>query len=497
MSPDDLSPDEEPAPAMPVEAAESGMDDASEAESPDAGPRKRRKKKKLPLVAICGRPNVGKSTLFNRIAGRQHAIVHHHAGITRDRAYAVAEHEGKRFRLVDTGGVVDEPVDPVTAKMQEQVREALREARVVLFVLDGQQEVTRVDEDVRDELFRLGKPVVLAINKVDNARLGQQVTDFYSLGLGEPVPISATHNEGIGELLDRVLEHVPRLSPEALAEAEEAELEGGPTKVAIVGKPNVGKSSFINALFNQERVIVTDVPGTTRDAIDNEFTYRGQDYVLIDTAGMRKKGNISYEVERYSVNRSLRAVNRADVALLMIDAIDGVTEQDKRILQYIAERGTGLALVFTKWDLVEDKERAFKQIADHLDRLIPFMKYVPYLTISNVTKQRVTKTLELVDEVAAEATKRIGTGELNRFFEKIREHETAAMRKGKRAKVLYATQASIKPTTFVLFVNQVGLFHFSYTRFIENRLREQYGFKGVPIKLELRAGDGRERPKPS
>ncbi len=438
---------------------------------------------------------MGKSTLFNRIAGRQHAIVHHHAGITRDRAYAFAEYEGKRFRLVDTGGVVDSPVDPVTAKMQEQVREAMREARVILFVVDGQQEITKVDEDVRDELFRLGKPVVLAVNKVDNARLSQQVTDYYSLGLGEPVGISATHNEGVGELLERLTAHLPEISEEAFAEMAAEEVDEGPAKVAIVGKPNVGKSSFVNALFNQERVIVTDVPGTTRDAIDNEFTYQGREYVLIDTAGMRKKGNISYEVERYSVNRSLRSINRADVALLMIDAIEGITEQDKRILQYIAERGTGVVLVFTKWDLVEDKERAFKDIAEEIDRLLPFMKYVPHVTISNVTKQRVTKTLEYVDQVAAEVRKRIGTGELNRFFEKIREHEAAAMRKGKRAKVLYATQASIKPTTFVLFVNQVGLFHFSYVRFIENRLREQYGFVGVPIKIELRPGDGRERHK--
>ena len=448
------------------------------------------KRRTLPLVAICGRPNVGKSTLFNRIIGRQSAIVHGEEGITRDRTYGEAEWRDRRFRLVDTGGVVDSPTDPITHKIQDQVRAALDEARVVIFVLDGQQEITRVDEDLRDELFRLGKPVVLAVNKLDNNRLQLNRTDFYVLGLGDPLAISSTHGLGTDELLDAVVAELPPAVPEEESEDEEASAsEPGITKVAVIGKPNVGKSSFINAILNQERNIVDETPGTTRDAIDIEFEWNDTHYLLIDTAGMRKKGSIRRDVERFSVSRSLRTIRRADVCLVMIEAPEGISEQDKRILSYVQENGRGMVLVWTKWDLIEDKKARLKAIANEIDLKAPFLKHIPSITVSNLSRQRLFKTFEYIDRVAEQVHRRISTGELNAFFDKIRMSSSpASVHKGKQAKILYATQVATKPTTFVLFVNQKRLFHFSYLRFIENRLREAFGFEGVPIKIELREG---------
>lgn len=447
-------------------------------------------KRKLPLVVICGRPNVGKSTLYNRITGKQRAIVHGEEGITRDRSYGTGEWDGRRFRIVDTGGIVENPLDPITQKIQEQVRAALQEARVVIFVLDGQQEITRVDEEIRDELFKYGKPVIVAVNKMDNERLEQNVTDFYALGLGDPYPISSGHGTGIGDLLDAMAQHLPPPSetPDGDAEDDVPRV----TKVAIVGKPNVGKSSFVNAILNQERAIVTDIPGTTRDALDIEFSWKGKEYLLIDTAGLRKKAGIREAVEHFSVSRTLRAVRGADVVLLMIDAVEGLTEQDKRIIGYVEEAGTAMVLVLTKWDLVEDKENRFKAIADEIDLKAPFIKYVPYVTISNITRQRLFTVFEYIDRVALEAERRIGTGELNRLMEEIRATSPPTGSKGQGAKILYATQVSIKPTVFVLFVNRKKLFHFSYLRFIENQLRKHYGFEGVPFKIELREGKPRE-----
>jgi len=446
------------------------------------------KKRNMPLVAICGRPNVGKSTLFNRIIGRQHAIVHKQEGITRDRSYGLAEWKDRRFRIVDTGGIVEKPSDDVVREMQRQVRAALDEAKVVLFVVDGQQEITRIDEELRDELYRLGKPVVLAVNKLDNDRLALNRTDFYTLGIGDPIAVSSGHGLGIEELLDAVIVHLPEQAP-----IEEAHQEPDVTKVAIVGRPNVGKSSFVNALLNEERIIVHETPGTTRDAIDTEFQWQEREYLLIDTAGMRRKARISEDVEHFSIARALRAVRRADVCLVMLEATEGLAEQDARILGYVQEQGAGMILVWTKWDLVENKEARLKQLADEVDLNAPFTKYVPTLTISNKTRQRLFRTLEYVDRVAVQTQKRIPTAELNDFIE-----ETAAARPptgGKRRppKIRYATQAGVKPTTFVLFVNQKRLFHFSYLRYIENRIRERYDFEGVPIRLELREGKPRDR----
>jgi GTP-binding protein len=453
------------------------------------------KKKKLPVVAICGRPNVGKSTLYNRLSGKQQAIIHDEEGITRDRHITTVQWDDYQLRLVDTGGIVENPIDSIVQKMQTQVHMALEEATVIIFLVDGQQELTRIDLELREQLFRYGKPVVLAINKLDNEKLNLNKNDFYELGMGEPIAISSGHNLGIGELKEEVCQHLP--DPKTIEEdgeddGDEEEIpEDKVTRVAIVGKPNVGKSSFINAILNEERTIVDDTPGTTRDAIDIEYNWKGKDYLLIDTAGMRKKAGIKQHVEHFSIARSLRAVRRADICMVMVDATDGIAEQDKRIIGYIQEQGTAMIIVWCKWDLIEDKEQKFKQLKDELDLKVPYLKYVSYMTISNVTRQRLFKTFDLLNEIEIEANRSIGTSELNKFFAELKFKHKPSSVKGKLAKVLYATQGGILPTRFILFVNQKKLFHFSYLRYIENRLRDEYGFKGVPIQIELRE----EKPK--
>lgn len=447
------------------------------------------KKKELPLIAICGRPNVGKSTLFNRITGKARAIVHDEEGITRDRTYGVGDWEGHRFRIVDTGGIIENPVDPVSKQMQDQVRAALSEARVIIFVVDGQADITRTDEEVKEALFRYGKPVVLAANKLDNDKLAQNRFDFYSLGMGEPFAISSGHGTGVSDLMDAVVKHLP--DPATLPEEEE-DTGPRPFRIAVVGKPNVGKSSFINAVMNEPRAIVDDVPGTTRDSIDIDFTWQDKQYVLIDTAGMRKKAGIKKFVEHFSVSRSLRAINRADVCLVMVDAQAGLSEQDKRIIGYCREQGTAMLLVWTKWDLIEEKAERFKALRDNIALKMPQIAHVPFVTISNVTRLRIFDVFKHVETVAEQVEKRVPTAALNKFVEDIRARHAPPTQKGKQAKIRYATQTGIKPTTFVLFVNQKSLFHFSYMRYIENRLRDEYGFQGVPIHIELREGKPRE-----
>lgn len=450
------------------------------------------RKHKLPLVAILGRPNVGKSTLFNRIIGRQSAIVHDLEGITRDRFIAEAEWAGRRFRVVDTGGIMENPIDPISMKMQEQLHHAMAEARVVVFIVDGQSETTRIDEQIRDDLFRLHKPVVLAVNKLDNPDMEMRRYDFFGLGLGEPYAISSGHGTGISDLMDAVVSHLPA-APEAEEAEPEPEPEGRPDvlKVAVIGKPNVGKSSFVNAVLNEDRVIVHDTPGTTRDAIDIEFRWKGREYLLIDTAGLRKKAGIHTPVEHFSVSRSLRAIRRADVCLIMIDAVDGLTDQDKRIIGYVLEQGTAFILVWTKWDLIENRAERFKKIEDDIDFHMAHIAHAPYVTISNVSRQRIFDTFEHVDRVAAAANHRVPTAELNKFLEEVVAKHQAPPVKGKRPKIRYITQTGVKPATFVLFVNKKEIFHFSYIRFVENQLRERYGFAGVPIQIELREGGDR------
>lgn len=447
------------------------------------------KKRDWPLVAICGRPNVGKSTLFNRITGKQTAIVHTEEGITRDRSYGVAQWNGRLFRVVDTGGIVEHPIDPVVKKMQAQVRAALEEAAVIIFVVDGREAITRTDAELCAELFRHGKPVVLAVNKLDNATLAMHRFDFCELGIGAPIAISATHGLGTDELLDAVGDCLP---PAVIAAPEEPEEERAIVKVAVLGKPNAGKSSFINAILNEDRAIVDETPGTTRDALDIEFHWKGHDYLLIDTAGLRKKAGIKRPVEHFSISRALRAVRRADVCLVMVDALEGLTEQDKRIFDYVQEQGAAMVLLWSKWDLIEDKEARFKALSGDIDLKAPFLKYVPFVTISNLTRQRIFAVFEYIDRVAAAAAKRVPTAVLNRLMEDIRAAHTPSSRKGRYAKILYATQAGVKPATFVLFVNQKSLFHFSYLRYIENRIREAFGFEGVPLRIELREG----KPRP-
>lgn len=449
------------------------------------------KKKKLPLVAICGRPNVGKSTLFNRITGKASAIVHDQEGITRDRAYGEAEWHNKRFRIVDTGGIVDNATDSITKKMQLQVREALREAKVIIFVVDGQSELTRLDEEVREELYTYNKPVVLAVNKLDNERLEENRYDFFSMGMGEPYAISSGHGTGVPAMMEAVCKHLPFV-PEEVAEPGEDPTEKKVTRVAIVGKPNVGKSSFINAILNEERTIVDATPGTTRDAIDVEFHWKDKDYLLIDTAGLRRKAGVRESVEVFSVARSLRAARKADVCLIMIDANEGMSEQDKRIVGYCLEAGTAMILVWTKWDLVEKKEAHFKHLKEELARKMPQIHFVPSITISNFERQRLYSVFELVDRVAESSEMRIGTAALNKLLADIKAKHAPPTDKGRAAKIKYMTQASVKPTTFVLFVNTAKLVHFSYQRYIENQIRERYAFEGVPILLELREGEQRE-----
>jgi len=405
--------------------------------------------------------------------------VHGEEGITRDRTYATAQWGERAFRVVDTGGVVENPLDPVSHKVQIQVREALQEADAIILVVDGQQEITRTDEELRDELFKYGKPVFVAVNKLDNERLQLHLAEFYALGLGDPHSISATHNMGIESLVDAVLRVLPERSQTTVVEVDA-------TRIAVIGKPNVGKSSFVNAILNTERSIVDATPGTTRDAIDIDVVWNDRPYVLIDTAGLRRKSGIKEDVEHFSISRSLRAIRRADVCLVLIDATEGISEQDKRILAYVQENGAGMVLVWTKWDLIEDKELRFKELSDEIDLKAPFLRYVPSITVSNTTRQRLFKIFDLADLVAAEAEKRIPTPELNRLFEQLRSEEVSGTYKGKRAKVLYATQTGTKPAKFTLFVNQKRLFHFSYLRFIENRLRERFGWQGVPIHIELR-----------
>ncbi len=448
--------------------------------------------KKIPIVAIVGRPNVGKSTLFNRIIGKQRAIIHDQEGITRDRFVSEACWNQRRFRLVDTGGIIENPVDEITRKMQEQVQRAIDESRVVIFVADGQAEITRHDRMVCESLQKSGKSVVLAVNKLDNPRLAEDRYDYFELGLGEPYAVSSTHDLGMDALMRAVLEHLPDQGASVVVEdgssAPESDSAGEaqPVRVAIIGRPNVGKSSFINAILNEERAIVSETPGTTRDAIDVEFRWRDKDYLLIDTAGMRRKAGIRDAVEHFSVARALRAVRRADVCLIMVEATESLTEQDKRVIGYTLEQGTAFILVWTKWDLIENKEKRFKELAANIDLKMPQIKFAPQVTISNLTRTRLFTVFDYIDRVAEEARKRIGTSQLNQLIDQIKQKHNPPSQKGRHAKILYATQPGVKPTEFVLFVNQKRLFHFSYLRFIENQIRGAYGFEGVPIRIELR-----------
>lgn len=441
----------------------------------------------LPVVAICGRPNVGKSTLFNRLAGRRQAIVADEAGITRDRYETVVGFKDKNFILVDTGGMVDKWDDSVTGKVQEQVKKALESADVVIMVVNGREELTALDFDVRDFIIKLNKPILLVANKIDDEKHILNIAELFRLGIGEPIPVSSLHGSGIENLLQTIYD----ILPEQESTIAETDNNITATKIAIIGKPNVGKSSLVNALLEDERVIVDETPGTTRDAIDIPFTRKGEHYVLIDTAGMRRKANLREAVEFYSVHRALKAVRRADIVLVLIEASEGITDQDKKIMGYAIEQGAGIILGFSKWDLVSDKKKHIYYLNEQLQRELPHLDYIPTIQLSVVQNQQkfFNVLFKTVEKVQKNTLFRVPTSGFNQFISELKASHPAPTKGGKRANIYYGAQVSVKPTKFLLSVNQSRLFHFSYLRFIENSIRERFDFTGVPVKIQLQEGD--------
>lgn len=432
------------------------------------------------IVAIVGRPNVGKSTLFNQIGKKKLSIVDDMAGVTRDRIYMEANWLNREFTLIDTGGIELKTTDKMLNEVKIQVEIAIEEADAIIFVVDGRAGVTLEDENVAKYLRGSKKPIILAVNKIDGINLENEAFEFYKLGLGEPIGISASNALNLGDLLDEVLKKLP-------IEEENAEKEEDEIKIAVIGRPNVGKSSIVNKLLGEERVIVSEIPGTTRDAIDTHFFLDGTKFTLIDTAGMRKKSKIGESVERYSVIRSLRAIDRADVVLMMIEAPVGVTEQDKKIAGYAHDSGKGCVIVVNKWDIFPKKhDRSTNRFTDELREKLGFLQYAPVVYVSALTGQRVDRVIELVKFVAEQQSMRIQTSILNELIRDAVAVNPPPSKKGKSAKIFFVTQAEICPPRFIIFVNEPELLHFSYLRFIENRLRESFGFEGAPIKFFVR-----------
>lgn len=434
-----------------------------------------------PIVAIVGRPNVGKSTLFNRLVGKRIAIVEDEPGVTRDRLYGDAEWSGKEFTLVDTGGIEFTKIDKITVQMAKQAELAIEEADVIMLIVDAREGVTTTDEEVAQILRKTNKPVIIVANKGEVKQEKINLYDFYSLGLGEPILISAVHGIGTGDLLDEVISHFPEDLPELYDEDA--------IKVSIIGRPNVGKSSLLNALIGEERVIVSDIAGTTRDAIDTVFEKNDEKFVFIDTAGMRKRSKVEDPVERYSVMRSLRAVDRSNVSLIVIEATEGVTEQDKKVAGYAHEQGNASIIVVNKWDLVEKDNKTVQNFTKKIKSELAFMHYAPIIFISALTKQRVVKLFDLIIQVADQHARRVTTSNLNEVIKEATMMHAPPSDKGKRLKIFYATQVGVQPPTIALFINDPELMHFSYLRYIENKLREAFGFEGTPMNLTLRKRD--------
>lgn len=432
-----------------------------------------------PIVAIVGRPNVGKSTLFNALAGQMISIVKDTPGVTRDRIYADIEWLNYQFTMIDTGGIEPDSSDIILSQMREQAQIAIDTADVIIFMTDVKQGLIDADSKVADMLRRSHKPVVLVVNKVDNYnKMMADVYEFYNLGIGDPMPISAAQRSGLGDMLDRVTEHFKDLDLD--------ENEDDRPRVAIVGKPNVGKSSIINKLTGESRVIVSNIAGTTRDAIDTDVEWNGREYVFIDTAGLRRKSKVKEDIERYSIIRTVTAVERADVVIIVIDAVEGVTEQDAKIAGIAHENGKGVIIAVNKWDAIEKNDKTVYEYTGNVRDILSFMPYAEIMFISAKTGQRLPKLFDMIDMVIANHSLRIETGVLNEILAEAVALQQPPSDKGKRLKLYYITQVTVKPPTFVIFVNDKKLMHFSYTRYIENKIREAFGFKGTPLKFIIR-----------
>lgn len=435
--------------------------------------------KKKNLVAVVGRPNVGKSTLFNTLAGERISIVKDTPGVTRDRIYADAEWLNYSFTLIDTGGIEPESSDIILSQMREQAEVAIETADVILFLTDVRNGLQDADEKVADMLRRSGKPVVLAVNKVDDfEKLMGDVYEFYQLGLGDPFPISASGKLGLGELLDQVVSYFP--------DPVEPEAEDDRPRIAIIGKPNVGKSSLVNRLTGKNRAIVSDIAGTTRDAIDTEVRFDGKEYIFIDTAGIRRKSKVKEDLERYSIIRAVSAVERADVVIILIDATEGVTEQDAKIAGVAHDRGKGIIIAVNKWDAIEKNDKTVKEYETKIGQILSFLSYAEIMFISAKSGQRVNKLFEVIDMVIENNSMRVATGVLNEIVTEAVAMQQPPTDKGKRLKIFYVTQAAVKPPTFIVFVNDKKLMHFSYTRYLENRIRDAFGFRGTSLKFITR-----------
>lgn len=430
-----------------------------------------------PVVAIVGRPNVGKSTIFNRIVGERVSIVEDIPGVTRDRIYSSGEWLNREFNLIDTGGI-EITDEPLLTQMRHQAELAIDEADVIIFIVNGREGITAADEAVAKLLFRSQKPIALGVNKVDNPEMQAELYEFYSLGMGDPFGISGAHGLGLGDLLDEVIKHFPEVS--------EDDYDADTIRVSLIGRPNVGKSSLINAILGEERVIVSNIAGTTRDAIDTPFQVDDDKYVLIDTAGMRKKGKVYETTEKYSVLRALKAIERSDVVLVVLDAVEGIIEQDKKIAGYAHEAGRAVIIVVNKWDAISKDDKTLQKFEQKIRDHFLFLSYAPILFVSAVTKQRLQTILPIVKEVAENHSLRVATNVLNDLIMDAVAMNPTPTDKGRRLKINYATQVAIKPPTFVLFVNEPELLHFSYERFLENRIRATFEFKGTPIRIIAR-----------